>query len=222
MERKSVIQTVHSNEDGQFGGKMFSLCENYFVYLSKEPNRNDDDPQLVPRLGKSGAVIPRLMETLLNKGYRLYVDNWYTSQELFPYLHENATAKCGTAQKNRIKLPRVFTETPPAKGEGSFRAYGDLLALQFNDKKEIYLLSTIHKENERKAIKDLRNKNININKAHKGTTTVIMGRHDKIKEEQVQLDDLNNCRPLEQPILEEKAKQKKSFQNSTKEIILIQ
>jgi len=37
----------------QLGIKMFSLCENSgylwnsFVYLGKEPNRNDDDPQLV-------------------------------------------------------------------------------------------------------------------------------------------------------------------------------
>lgn len=53
MEGKSVIQTVHSNERAQLGIKMFSLCENSgylwnsFVYLGKEPNRNDDDPQLV-------------------------------------------------------------------------------------------------------------------------------------------------------------------------------
>ena len=137
----------------RFGIKMFSLCENSgylwnsFVYLGKEPNRNGDDPQLVRRLGKSGAVIPRLMETLLNKGYRLYVDNWYTSQELFTYLHENSTAACGTARKNRIKLPRAFTEAPLAKGEHSFRRNGDLLAVRFNDKKEIYFLSTIHKAN---------------------------------------------------------------------------
>ena len=48
-----------------------------------------------------------------------------------------------------------------------------------------------------------------------------MSRHDKIKEEQVQLDNLDNSRPLEQPIVEKKAK-KTSFQNSTKETILIQ
>ena len=137
----------------RFGIKMFSLCENSgylwnsFVYLGKEPNRNDDDPQLVRRRGKSGAVIPRLMETLLNKGYRLYVDNWYTSQELFTYLHENDTAACGTARKNRIKLPRAFTNAPLAEGEDSFRRNGDLLAVRFNDKKEIYCLSTIHRAN---------------------------------------------------------------------------
>ena len=132
---------------------MFSLCEtsgylwNSFVYLGKEPNRNGDDPDLVQRLGKSGAVIPRLMGTLLNKGYRLYVDNWYTSQVLLNYLHENNTAACGTAQKNQIKLPKVFTDAPLAKGEHSFRRDDDLLAMRFNDKKEIYFLSTIPQAN---------------------------------------------------------------------------
>ena len=87
------------------------------------------------------------MGTLLNKGYRLYVDNWYTSQVLFNYLHENNTAACGTARKNRIKLPKVFTDAPLAKGEHSFRRHDDLLAVRFNDKKEIYFLSTIHRAN---------------------------------------------------------------------------
>ena len=91
--------------------------------------------------------ISRLMETLLNQGYRLYVDSWYTSQELFNYLTENNTAACGTARKNRIKLPREFTDAALAKGEHSFRRNGDLLAIRFNGKKEIYFLSTIHKAN---------------------------------------------------------------------------
>jgi len=117
---------------------------NSFVYLGKEPNRNGDNPDLVRRLDKSGAVIPRLMGTLLNEGYRLYVDNWYTSQVLFNYLHENNTAACGTAQKKRIKLPKEFTDAPLAKGEHSFRRNGELLVVRLNDKKEIYFLSTIH------------------------------------------------------------------------------
>ncbi|XP_068756630.1 uncharacterized protein [Montipora capricornis] len=65
---------------------------------------------------------------------------------------------------------------------------------------------------ERTAIKDLRNNHdINVKKADKGTTTVIMSRHDKIKEGQVQLDDLDNCRPLEKPMVEETAKKAKQI-----------
>ena len=33
-----------------------------------------------------------------------------------------------------------------------------------------------------------------------------MSRHDKIKEEQIQLDDLDNYKPLEQPMVEDTAK----------------
>ena len=91
MERKDCVQTVHPPKRAGFGIKLFSLCENSgylwnsYVYLGKEPDMHDR--QLVNRLGSSGAVIPRLMENPLDKGYRVYVDNWYT-------------AACGTARKN--------------------------------------------------------------------------------------------------------------------------
>ena len=61
-------------------------------------------------------------------------------------------------------------------------------------------------KNERNAIKDLRNNNDKYKKADKRTTTVNISRHHKIKGEQVHLDNLHNCRPLKQPIVEEKAK----------------
>ena len=81
---------------------------------------------------------------------------------------------------------------------------------------EIQLLKPKHNlpHNERRAIKDLRsNHDINIKKADKGTTTVIMSRHYKIKikEGQIQLDDLDNYGPLEQPMVEETAKKAKQI-----------
>ena len=59
---------------------------------------------------------------------------------------------------------------------------------------EILLLKLKHNlpHNERKAIKE---------------PQVIMSRHNKIKEGHIQLDDLDNYRPLEQPMVEEKVKQ---------------
>ena len=57
---------------------------------------------------------------------------------------------------------------------------------------------------ERKALRELRsNSEIIINKADKGTTTVIMNRTDKIQEGQVQLDDRKNYMPLETPMVQE-------------------
>ena len=134
-----------------FGMKLFSLCEssgyvwNSFVYLGKEPDRLGGNPALERRLGKSGAVVPRLLEGLMGLGYNLYVDNWYTSQELFSYLRENGTVACGTARKNRIKLPRDFTSAP--LDNHSLRRNGNLVAIRFHDKKGIFFLSTIHQAN---------------------------------------------------------------------------
>ena len=62
-------------------------------------------------------------------------------------------------------------------------------------------------QGERKALKELsRDKNIVIKKADKGTTTVIMNRTDKLNEGQVQIDDIHNYRPLDNPMVGTTAK----------------
>ena len=74
----------------RFGIKMFSLCEvsgylqNSFVYIEKDPSADND--KLEKELGKSGTVVPKLMQDLFGKGYHLYTDNWYTSEKLFNHL----------------------------------------------------------------------------------------------------------------------------------------
>lgn len=94
---------------------MFHLCENSgylwnsYVYHGKAPDRHADDWQLVNRLGFSNAAIPRLIENVLDKGYQVYVDNWYSGEVVFTHLSEHDTAACGTARKKWLKLPATFT-----------------------------------------------------------------------------------------------------------------
>ena len=60
---------------------------------------------------------------------------------------------------------------------------------------------------ERGALKELsRDKNIILKEADKGTTTVVMNREDKIHEGQTLLNDINNYRPLEKPMVDTTAK----------------
>ena len=60
---------------------------------------------------------------------------------------------------------------------------------------------------ERCAFKELsRDKNIILRKADKGTATVVMNREDKIHEGQALLNDINNYRPLEKPMVDTTAK----------------
>ena len=57
---------------------------------------------------------------------------------------------------------------------------------------------------EQKALKALKHdKEINLKKADKGTTTVLFSIQDKIKEGKIQLDNKEHYRPLEEPMGEE-------------------
>ena len=85
------------NKRARFGIKIFSVCEvsvylwNSFVYVGKNANETLEEQAFVKELGKSGAVVPKLMSDLYGNGYHLYVDNWYTSERLFKHLSENGT-----------------------------------------------------------------------------------------------------------------------------------
>ena len=70
--------------------------------------------------------------------------NGEPSQSLFEYLYEHDTVAADTAQKNRIDLPKSFKDKKLQKNEHDFRINENLLAVKFQDKKEILMLSTIH------------------------------------------------------------------------------
>ena len=130
---------------------MFSFCEdsgylwNSFVYLGKTAAGDDEQRALENRIGKTGLIVANLANDLLVLGYKLYVDNWYTSEALFQYLYENKTCAAGTARKNRLKLPTFFKQEKLQRGQFAFRRNENMLAVRYQDKKKIYMLSTMHK-----------------------------------------------------------------------------
>ena len=84
------------------------------------------------------------MLELYNKGYHVYIDNWYTSLKFFQYLESNGTAACCTARKNRIMPLWSLRNESLKRGESVFRRSGNMMMLRCRDKKEVYFLSTIH------------------------------------------------------------------------------
>ena len=75
---------------------------NTYVYVGRDTR--DEDSNLIKQLGKSGAVILKLMSDLFGKGYCLYVDNWYTSENLasIPVGQQNTYVWNSNAMKNWI------------------------------------------------------------------------------------------------------------------------
>nr|XP_022904169.1 piggyBac transposable element-derived protein 4-like [Onthophagus taurus] len=82
------------------------------------------------------------MEPYLGKRHSLFVDNWYTSSHLFAYLHKNDTNACGTVKKNRTGMPALDHKL--AKGNVQTKSSRCLLALKWQDKREVRMLTTMH------------------------------------------------------------------------------
>ena len=85
---------------------MFSLCEmngyfwSSFVYLGKVAILSNTE--YIKKLGKSGAVVPKLLADLYGKGYHLYIDNLCTSEKLVHILNkiEQLLGHCNGTQVN--------------------------------------------------------------------------------------------------------------------------
>lgn len=104
---------------------------------------------MIPGAGKTDQLTVYMCLPLLDMGYHLYVDNWYTSLRLFHFLHRRSTGACGTLRKNRG--PAAIRDAQTAVGESSARRSGDLLVIKYRPKptKNVYVCTTIHSEETR-------------------------------------------------------------------------
>ena len=129
----------------RFEVKSFMLCEDsgYTFSLKIYTGRENVAPA-VQDLSLSERVVADLMQPLLNKGYHLYTDNWYTSLPLYKYLHRQGTLACGTIRSNRKGFPEQVKNAKLRKDEQIACRSDELLALKFKDKKDVFMLSTIH------------------------------------------------------------------------------
>ncbi|RLU25290.1 hypothetical protein DMN91_003383 [Ooceraea biroi] len=143
--RLSFKQYIPSKRN-RFGIKSFILCDcksgyvlNFIVYAGSDSEVTKINEK---SLGKSGEIVISLLESYLGKGHTLFVDNWYSSPALFTYLHDNTTNACGTMKRRRKGMPIISEKLN--RGEMCFRSSSKMLALKWQDKREVYMLSTYH------------------------------------------------------------------------------
>ncbi|XP_042894239.1 piggyBac transposable element-derived protein 4-like [Penaeus japonicus] len=93
----------------------------------------------------SHKAVADLMESadVLNKGYTLFVDNWYTSPTLFHWLQGRKSNACGTVRANRKWMPKDFAKLKLNEVDVRSTPTG-MMCLKWVDKKPIHVLSTMH------------------------------------------------------------------------------
>ena len=141
----------------RFGLKLFELCTSngilldLLVYHGKMRDELVDVPE--HDLLFSEKVPVTLMNRYLDKGHRLFLDNYYMSPVLAQYLLHRQTKVVGTVRPTRRNFPRELAAAGIEKGESKFlAAHTGMLAVKFRalqDKsnkkpKIVHMLTTDH------------------------------------------------------------------------------
>ncbi|XP_069832245.1 piggyBac transposable element-derived protein 4-like [Dendropsophus ebraccatus] len=133
----------------RYGVKLYKLCDSGTGYTQKFRIYEGRDsiinpPECPPTLTLTGKIVWELLHPFLDKGYHLYLDNFYTSVALFNCLLSRGTVACGTIRRNQKQLPKTFVEHPVRKGESRAVCSNNLLLIKYKDKRDVFVLSSIH------------------------------------------------------------------------------
>ena len=99
--------------------------------------------QTVDSTGLCSCVV---LQGLEHKNMHFYMDNYYSSFNLYFTLAGKGIGACGTARSNRKHFPKdlITKATVSNRGNYDYRFNGSLLALIWVDKRSIYMITTIH------------------------------------------------------------------------------
>ena len=146
-------RVYNPSKPNKFHMKLFEVCESesgyvigFDIYTGSTECAQYAEGIVDEEMNTTTKVVVGLLAYcgLLEKGYRVFMDNNYTSPELFTLLEVHGTLACGTVRKNRVGLPKALGVTKLRQGQGVFSWNGPLLALKFHIKQNINMLSTIH------------------------------------------------------------------------------
>ncbi|XP_047670605.1 piggyBac transposable element-derived protein 4-like [Tachysurus fulvidraco] len=143
---RSGFRQYMKNKPVKWGYKLFVLVDStngytwdFFIYEGK-------GAKIIK--GLSYDSIMRLTNThVLGTGYKLFVDNFYTSPNLFRDLLEKKIWACGTIRGQRIGFPKDRQGglvRSSARGTIRWIREGPMVFVQWRDTKDVLMCSTFH------------------------------------------------------------------------------
>jgi hypothetical protein len=91
------------------------------------------------------ATVAGIMKKVENVGHNLYMDNFFSSLDLFNDLHSRKINCRGTVRLNQKGMPQEFRKTMKlTRGDIRTRVEGTLTAMIWKDKRHINMLTNMH------------------------------------------------------------------------------
>lgn len=127
----------------RFGIKLFLLCESqsghlfsFIIYTGKGTVITDKYKDLPV----TSQIVVSLLEPLLDQGYCLTTDNYYTSPQLANFLVSHKTDTYGTVRKNRKDVPKFIQNKKLKKGEIVAARRGKVMIMKWQDKRHLFAI----------------------------------------------------------------------------------
>ena len=148
------FKCYNPKKPNRFHIKLFMVSElstgyicGFEVYTGDASGQSQGVVQEVQDASKTSCTVLGLLDSvqLLDMGHHVYFDNYYNRPDLIDLLYKRKTHACGTVRKNWKSLPLAITQAKLKQGETVFHRKNNLLALKWMDKREVYILSGLHK-----------------------------------------------------------------------------
>ena len=118
-----IFKTYNPRKPAKYGMKAYKLCDDsaytwkFELYTGQRDQTERDDGT-----GITYQLVFKLMKELLGKGHQLFMDNYYSSPQLFLDLIAKDTHAVGTVRMNRKHMPKAIKpkKTKMKKGECYF------------------------------------------------------------------------------------------------------
>jgi hypothetical protein len=127
--------------------KIYKLCEssrgyvwNFIVYTGKDTIYG----QRHPGEQNSSRIVLKVAHNLFDKGYCLYLNNWYTSPTLVDTLCSRKIDVVGTMRTNRKDFPDFVLRARLQKRKTGAVFHKKQMMMKWKDKRDVILISTFH------------------------------------------------------------------------------
>lgn len=131
------------NKKHKYGVKLYELCESDGLVI-KIKIYSGKSEETTHNVGHTADVVLHLLEDYLDKGYALYMDNFYNSVSLTKLLYTRKTYVCGTLRSNRKGNPKDVVNRKLKRGECFWQTNGPVTVCKWKDKREVLSISNMH------------------------------------------------------------------------------
>lgn len=137
-----VFRQYIKNKRHKYGIKLYVLTESSGLILKFAVYTGVTDD--LGGTGHAANVVLHLMQNNLNKGYSLYMDNFYNSFTLAKQLLEAKTYCSGTLRANRKQNPEDVVKQKLKPGETVCRYSNEVVIGKWRDRRDVLYISTEH------------------------------------------------------------------------------